>query len=86
MQFFLTSIFALNKASHSSTLASRLLVIMTTSFDYDCNISNLVISLSIIIPIDVVESIKDGLAISFDVLVIPFNIGTWLGTRIVEEQ
>jgi len=59
---------------------------MTTSFNYDCNISNLVISLSIIIPIDVVESIKDGLAISFDVLVIPFNIRTWLGARIVEEQ
>jgi hypothetical protein len=45
----------------------------------------LVISLSIIIPIDVVKSIVDGLAISFDVLVIPFNIGIGLGARIVEE-
>jgi hypothetical protein len=45
----------------------------------------LIISLSIIIPIDVGENIVDGLAISFDVCVIPFNIGIRLGARIVEE-
>ncbi len=57
--FALTSTFALNKASHASTMASNLLVTMAKPFDYGCNIFDLVISLSIDVLVDVVGGIDD---------------------------
>jgi len=63
----LTSTFAFNKASHSSTLAINLLVIVARLYDCDCNISNLVIGLSIDVPIDVVGGINESLVVSSNV-------------------
>ncbi len=72
----LTSTFAFNKASRSSTLATNLLVIVARLYDYDCNISNLVIGLSIDVPIDVVGGINNN-------LVVPSNVR--LGEGVGEE-
>ncbi len=44
--FMLTSTFVLNKASQSSALAFKLLVIVATLLDWDWNISNLVMGRS----------------------------------------
>jgi hypothetical protein len=66
----LTSTFALNKASHPSTLASNLLVIVAKLFDYGCNIFDLVIGISIDVIVDVVRGRNDHHVISYDV---------WLG-------
>jgi hypothetical protein len=63
----LTSTFALNKTSHSSILAANLLAITTRHFYCDWNISDLVIGISIDVPIDVVRGIDDGLVVSSDV-------------------
>jgi hypothetical protein len=60
----LTSTFAYNKASRSSTLVINLLAIVARLFECDCNISNLVIGLSIDAPIDVVGGINDSLDVS----------------------
>ncbi len=72
----LTSTFAFNKASRSSTLATNLLVIVARLYDYDCNISNLVVGLSIDVPIDVVGGINNN-------LVVPSNVR--LGEGVGEE-
>jgi hypothetical protein len=63
----LTSIFAFNKASYSSTLAVNLLAIVARLLDCNCNISNLVIGLSIDVLVDVARGINDSPNVSFDV-------------------
>jgi hypothetical protein len=52
------------------------LVIVARLYDYDCNISNLVIGLSIDVPIDVVGGINNN-------LVVPSNVR--LGEGVGEE-
>jgi hypothetical protein len=74
--FALTSTFALNKAFHPSTLASNLLAIVASLFDYGYNIFDLVIGLSIDVLLDVVGGIDDDHVISFDL---------WLGVQLGEE-
>jgi hypothetical protein len=57
----LTFTFAFNKKIHPCTLASCLLVIVARVFDCDYNIFDLVIGLSIDVPIDVAGDINDTL-------------------------
>jgi hypothetical protein len=63
----LTSTFALNKTSHSSTFVVNLLAIVARLFDCDCNISDLIIGLSIDVFVDVAQGINDSFNVSSDV-------------------
>jgi hypothetical protein len=53
--------FTLNKAFRSSALVANLLAIVARPFDYDCNIFNLVIGLSIDVHVNVANDINDSL-------------------------
>jgi hypothetical protein len=63
----LTLTFAFNITFHSCTLALGLLAIVARPFDCDYNIFDLVIGLSIDVPINVVGNINDDLVVSFNV-------------------
>jgi hypothetical protein len=63
----LTFIFTLNKAFCFSTLATNLLAIVVRLFDYDCNIFNLVIGLSIDVLVDVAGGIDHNHVVSSNV-------------------
>ncbi len=63
----LTSTFAFNMASRSSTLASKLLAIMAKLFDWDYNISDLVMGYSKVGIGGGVASLDDNLDVSSDI-------------------
>ncbi len=63
----LTFAFAINKAFRSSTLASKLLAIVTMVFDWDCNISNLVMGCSKVGIGGGVTSLDDGPCVSLNI-------------------
>jgi len=65
--YMLTSIFAPNKISQSSTLAYNVLVIVARFLDSDMNILIFVIGLSIGVFVDVVANFNDGPNISLKI-------------------
>jgi hypothetical protein len=62
--YILTSTFTFNRASQSSTLASKLLAIVAMFFDWDCNISDLVMGCSRIGTSGGVASLDDTQSVS----------------------
>jgi hypothetical protein len=63
----LKSTFVLNKAFRSSTLTSKLLAIVAKLFDWDCNISYLVIGCSKVGIGGGVAGLDDSLGVSSDI-------------------